>query len=91
MKSRLSKPVLLVKLALHLYERSLCSCGHSAFLAHGYEGVGEYDADTVNCHACGAIARVKLNGPGQKAYALDLHGTPHDPVEPDEDEDGDLE
>jgi hypothetical protein len=88
-KDRTTKPVLLVKLALRLYEQSLCQCGHSSFLAHGPEGVGEYEARTITCHACKAREREKpTDAPGVKVYTEDLHDEPHDD-EVDDEEGGD--
>jgi hypothetical protein len=76
-------------LALHLYEQSLCSCGHSSLLAHGPEGVGEYEAHTVTCHSCKAREREKTtDAPGVKYYTVDLHDEPRDD-DPDDEEDGD--
>ena len=86
--SRTSKRVRKVKLALRMYEDSLCACGHSALLAHGAEGVGEYDAKTVTCHACAAKERAKkTETPGQKVYAEDLHDNPPEPDAPADDDD----
>ena len=88
-KDRTSKHALLVKLAFRLYEASLCSCGHSMFLAHGPEGVGEYEARTVTCHACKAKEREKRSEqPGLKLWAEDLHDESRDDDELD-DEGGD--
>lgn len=82
--------MLTVALALHLYERSLCQCGHSMLLAHGAEGVGEYEAQTVTCHACKAIARAdRSDAPGLKLFTRDLHDDPRDDELDDLDEDGD--
>jgi hypothetical protein len=86
--SRTSKKVRKVKLALHMYEASLCSCGHSGLLSHGYEGAGEYEAKTVTCHACAAKERAKkTDTPGLKTYAEDLHDTPYDADEDGETDD----
>jgi hypothetical protein len=85
--SRTSKKARKVKLALHMYEASMCSCGHSGLLAHGHEGVGEYEAKTVTCHACAAKERAKKSDtPGLKTYADDLHDNPAEP-EPEDDDD----
>jgi uncharacterized Zn finger protein len=66
-----------MKLALHLFEQSLCRCGHSSFLAHGREGVGEFDTQTVTCHACGETARQTDElKPGQIRYTVDRHDDP---------------
>jgi hypothetical protein len=88
-KDRTSRSALLVKLALHYYESSLCQCGHSSFLAHGPEGVGEYEVHTVTCHACKAREREKQSDvPGLKYYTADLHDEPRDLDEAlDDDED----
>ena len=86
-KDRHSKPALLVKLALRYYEQSLCSCGHSSFLAHGPEGVGEYETHTITCHSCKAKERAKqTDEPGVKLFTVDLHDEPRDD-EPDDDQD----
>lgn len=78
-----------MKLALRYYEASLCSCGHSMFLAHGPEGHDEYEVRTTTCHACRAKEKEKQpDTPGLKMWAEDLHDTPHDEPAPD-DEDGD--
>jgi hypothetical protein len=80
---------LLIKLALHIYEGSLCQCGHSSFLAHGYEGTGEYRGRTTTCHACAIKDRRKqTDAPGVKFYTQDLHDHPRDDDDLD-DEDGD--
>jgi hypothetical protein len=79
-----------VKLAFSLYERSICSCGHSALLSHGFEGHDEYRTETVTCHACAEIAREKADlSPGQRRYAVDLHDDPHDDDLIDDEEAGD--
>lgn len=76
----------MVKRALRIYEDSLCSCGHSSLLSHGNEGVGEYEEDSVTCHACKAVESVKADGkPGQKRFTRDLHDDPPEP-EPTEDD-----
>lgn len=82
--------MLLVKLALHMYEASLCVCGHSAFLAHGPEGAGEYETHAVTCHACKAREREKQSDtPGLKFYTTDLHDEPRDDDDDLDDEGGD--
>ncbi len=77
-----------MKLALRYYEQSLCQCGHSSYLAHGPEGVGEYETHTVTCHACKAKEREKQSdAPGLKYYTEDLHDHPRDDdTEVDEDD-----
>lgn len=75
-----------MKLALRMYEDSLCSCGHSSFLAHGPEGHDEYEADSVKCHACAEGERARERdsspAPGTKMFVKDLHDDPRDD-EPD--------
>lgn len=75
-------------MAHDLYERSLCRCGHSSFLAHGIEGNGEYLAKTVTCYACKETAKDSKDlGPGQMRYTVDLHDMPEDfEYDPDEDD-----
>jgi hypothetical protein len=81
---------MVVKLALHLYEQSICQCGHSSLLAHGPEGVGEYETRTVTCHSCKAKEREKRSeDPGVKLFTIDLHDDPRDDTEPDDEEGGD--
>lgn len=90
-KSRTSPAALQIKLALRIFEDSLCSCGHSSLLSHGREGVGEYEIQTVRCHACAeaekAAERDSDKVPGMKTFVRDLHDDPRDPDS--EVEDGD--
>ena len=59
------------------------------FLAHGAEGVGEYEARSVTCHACKAKEREKPSDtPGLKLWAEDLHDNPRDD---DQDNDEEIE
>lgn len=78
-RSRTALVVLMVKLALRMLEDSLCGCGHSALLAHGDEGYGEYETATVTCHACKVAEREKgERQPGVKLITRDLHDDPRD-------------
>lgn len=75
-----------MKLAFSIYERSICSCGHSALLSYGLEGHDEYRTEVVTCHACKETARAKGDlEPGQRRIVIDRHD---DPPEDDDDEEG---
>jgi hypothetical protein len=59
-----------------MFEDSLCRCGHSAFIAHGENGVGEYDAKPTTCHACKEAERASRDddrSPGRVVSVRALH------------------
>ena len=86
LRSRRNWAALMMKLALRMLEDSMCGgCGHSSFLAHGYEGYGEYRAETVTCHACKALEKATGDRePGQRRYAHDMHEDPPETDDPDD-------
>jgi CDGSH-type Zn-finger protein len=75
----------MVKLALRKYEDSLCRCGHSSYLAHGDQGLGEYERTTFTCHACKEAASKSEDQEDDKPWRVamirDLHDDPKSPDE----------
>lgn len=67
----------MVKLALRIYEDSLCRCGHSMLLTQASDAKIAYRAKTVTCQACaaGERGREKDPAPGDITYVEDLRGT----------------
>lgn len=81
-----------MKLALRMLDDSICQgCGHSSLLAHGFEGHGEYEVQSVTCHGCKALEKASGSSserePGQRRFARDLHDDPPEPETDDQDDD----
>lgn len=68
----------MVKLALQMYEDSLCRCGHSRLLTRLPDASIAYRAKTETCPACAAGERERNTekGAGKSTYVEDLRDTP---------------
>lgn len=77
----------MVKIALRMYEDSLCRCGHSVLLTQAPDALLAYRAKTVTCPACasGERERKRADDPGQMVYVEDLRDTPG-AMDPDADD-----
>lgn len=77
----------MVKMALRIYEDSLCRCGHSMMLTQAADAKIAYRPETVTCQACaaGERGRDKDPGPGDITFVKDLRDTPG-AMDPDADD-----
>lgn len=68
----------MVKLALRMYEDSVCRCGHSRFLTQRHDAAIAYRAVTETCVGCatGERERSTEKGAGKITYVQDLRDTP---------------
>jgi hypothetical protein len=70
----------MVKVALRMFEDSLCRCGHSMFLTQAEDAGLAYRAKTIICPACAEAEKARTKDPeaGQHTYIEDVRDRPEE-------------